>query len=48
MARRLAGQNGFANAVPWQLPSRRVFQSEQHHDNDVAFIRMMDERRASD
>jgi len=37
----------FAKRITGRLPSARVFQSEQHHDNDLAFIRQMDERHAS-
>jgi hypothetical protein len=38
----------FANTPARDLPSARVFQREQHHDNDdLAFIRKMDERNAS-
>jgi hypothetical protein len=47
MNTRVCGENEFAKAAPDELPSARVFRSEQHHDNDLAFIRKMDERHAS-
>jgi len=40
-------ENAFAKPLPRELPCCRVFRSEQHHDNDLAFIRKMDERHAS-